>query len=280
MSLRVKILGSGTANGFPSPFCDCETCRRARASQDPRDLRRRTSYLIDDDTIVDFGPDAYWQSVTYDVKLHHLRRILYTHRHGDHINPELLTYRRDGWSMNHTRLKLFASKPTLLALQTWALQNEDVRSFDEMDIDAMCLTAGQEVMDGDLTILPLAAKHHHIEALVYLLAKNGRTVFIGNDSGYYPEETWKVLEGKHIDLAFLDATFGLFKADYDDDHCGSATTVRIVSRLREMNCLTADSQLFGIHFSHAGHALHSELETYFAPHHIGVAYDGMEVATP
>jgi phosphoribosyl 1,2-cyclic phosphate phosphodiesterase len=281
MPLRVKILGSGTANGLPSPFCDCETCRRARASQDPRDLRRRTSYLIDDDTIVDFGPDAYWQSVTYGVKLHRLKRILHTHRHGDHINPELLCYRRTGWSMNHTRLKLFASKPTLIALQTWALQNEGVRSFDEMDIDDVCLTAGHAVTDGsDLDILPLAAKHHHIEALVYLLTRNGRTVFIGNDSGYYPEETWKVLEGKHLDLAFLDATFGLFKADYDDDHMGAATTLRAIMRLREMKCLTEDSQVFGIHFSHAGHALHSELEAYFAPHHIGVAYDGLEVAVP
>ena len=277
MSLRVKILGSGTANGLPSPFCDCETCRRARASQDPRDLRRRTSYLIDDDTIVDFGPDAYWQSVTYGVELHRLKRILCTHRHGDHINPELLTYRRDGWSMNHTRLKLFASKPTLIALQVWALQNEGVRSFDEMDIDDVCLAAGKEVTDGDLRILPLAAKHHHIEALVYLLAKNGRAIFIGNDSGYYPEETWKVLEGKHIDLAFLDATFGLFKADYDDDHCGANTTLRVVQRLRDMGCLTDTSQVFGIHFSHAGHALHRELEAYFAPHQVNAAYDGLEI---
>ena len=277
MSLRVKILGSGTANGLPSPFCDCETCRRARASQDPRDLRCRTSYLIDDDTIVDFGPDAYWQSVTYGVELHRLKRILCTHRHGDHINPELLTYRRDGWSMNHTRLKLFASKPTLIALQVWALQNEGVRSFDEMDIDDVCLAAGKEVTDGDLRILPLAAKHHHIEALVYLLAKNGRAIFIGNDSGYYPEETWKVLEGKHIDLAFLDATFGLFKADYDDDHCGANTTLRVVQRLRDMGCLTEGSQVFGIHFSHAGHALHRELEAYFAPHQVNAAYDGLEL---
>ena len=277
MSLRVKILGSGTANGLPSPFCDCETCRRARASQDPRDLRRRTSYLIDDDTIVDFGPDAYWQSVTYGVELHRLKRILSTHRHGDHINPELLTYRRAGWSMNHTRLKLFGSKPTLIALQVWALQNEGVQSFDEMDIDDVCLAAGHEVTDGDLRILPLAAKHHHIDALVYLLAKNGRAIFIGNDSGYYPEETWKALEDKHIDLAFLDATFGLFKADYDDDHCGANTTLRIVQRLRDMGCLTEGSQVFGIHFSHAGHALHRELEAFFAPHQVQAAYDGLEL---
>lgn len=276
MSLRVKILGSGTANGFPSPFCDCETCRAARASKDPRDLRRRTSYLIDDDTIVDFGPDAYWQSVTYGVELHRLKRILCTHRHGDHINPELLCYRRAGWAMNHLRLKLFASQPTLIALQVWALQNEGVRSFDEMDIDEVCLTAGQEVTDGDLAILPLEAKHHHIEALLYLLTRDGRTVFIGNDTGYYPEATWKLLEGHHIDLAFLDSTFGLFKADYDDDHCGANTTLRVVQRLRDMGCLTDASQVFGIHFSHAGHALHRQLEAFYAPHQVGVAYDGLE----
>ena len=276
MSLRIKILGSGTANGLPSPFCDCETCRAARASEDPRDLRRRTSYLIDDDTIVDFGPDAYWQSITFGIELHRVKRILYTHRHGDHINPELLTYRRDGWSMNHSRLKLFASQPTLLALQTWALQNEGVHSFDEMDIDEVRLTAGQAVTDSDLNILPLPAKHHNIEALVYLLNRNGHSVFIGNDSGYYPEETWKALEGKHIDLAFLDSTFGIYQADYDRDHMGAATTLRAVARLREMKCLTDESQVFGIHFSHAGHALHADLERFYASHRVEVAYDGLE----
>ncbi len=275
--MRVKILGSGTANGFPSPFCDCPTCRAARASEDPRDLRRRTSYLLDDDTIVDFGPDAFWQSVTFGVALHRLRRILYTHRHGDHINPELLTYRRDGWATGQERLKLFASKPTLIALQVWGLQNEGVRSFDEMKIDDVCLTPGQQVTDGDLTILPLAAKHHHIDALVYLLTRNGRSVFIGNDSGFYPEQTWQALEGKHIDLAFLDSTFGIHRADYDADHMGAATTLRAVTRLRTMGCLTKESKVFGIHFSHGGQALHRDLERFYAPHDVGVAYDGLEV---
>jgi phosphoribosyl 1,2-cyclic phosphate phosphodiesterase len=275
--MQVKILGSGTANGFPSPFCDCDTCRAARESKDPRDLRRRTSYLIDDDTIVDFGPDAYWQSVSFGVALHHVRRILFTHRHGDHINPELLCYRRAGWAMNHGQLRIFGSKPTLVALQVWALQNEGVRSFAEMDAQDVCLTAGKEVVDGDLTILPLEAKHHHIEALVYLLTRNGRSLFIGNDSGFYPESTWRLLEGRRIDVAFLDSTFGLFRADYDADHMGAATTLRAVERLRKMGCLAEDSRVYGIHFSHAGRALHADLEAFYAPHRVGVAHDGMTV---
>ena len=273
--MRIKILGSGTANGFPSPFCDCETCHAARLSKDPRDLRRRSSYLIDDDTIVDFGPDAYWQSVAFGVELHRVRRILYTHRHGDHINPELLCYRREGWALNHLPIRLFGSKTTLIALQLWALQNEGVRSFADMDVEDVCLTPGKEVVDGDLTILPMEAKHHHIEALVYLLTKGGQTLFIGNDSGFYPESTWELLQGRHIDVAFLDSTFGIFKADYDADHMGAATTVRAAERMRAMGCLTENSRVFAIHFSHAGHALHADLERFYAPHNISVAYDGM-----
>ena len=42
--------------------------------------------------------------------------------------------------------------------------------------------------------------------------------------------------------------------------------------------LKPDAQVFANHFSHNGHALHADLEAFFAPKGIGVGYDGMVVS--
>ncbi|MFA5205011.1 MAG: hypothetical protein WC708_11475 [Lentisphaeria bacterium] len=55
--MQIKILGSAAAEGIPALWCECETCGQAR-EKGGKDIRQRASYLIDDDTMVDFGPDC------------------------------------------------------------------------------------------------------------------------------------------------------------------------------------------------------------------------------
>ena len=64
--MRITILGSAAAEAVPSLWCQCEVCRQARQNGG-KDLRRRTSYLIDQDTMIDFGPDAFWQSIAFGI---------------------------------------------------------------------------------------------------------------------------------------------------------------------------------------------------------------------
>ena len=48
-------------------------------------------------------------------------------------------------------------------------------------------------------------------------------------------------------------------------------------RLLELGCITPETPVYANHFSHNGGALHADLEAFFAPHRIRVAYDGLTV---
>ena len=84
--MKIKILGSAAAEGWPALFCECECCKIARQRMG-KDLRRRTAYLLNDDILVDFGPDAYWQVIQFEIDLLKVGAIFYTHSHSDHCNP-------------------------------------------------------------------------------------------------------------------------------------------------------------------------------------------------
>ena len=91
--MRIRVLGSAAAEGWPALFCECEGCRKARANGG-KDLRRRTAYLIDDDTLVDIGPDVYSATLEYGIDSSKFRRLLITHSHTDHLTPREMCWRR------------------------------------------------------------------------------------------------------------------------------------------------------------------------------------------
>ena len=64
--MRIQILGSAAAEAVPALWCECECCEYAR-KHGGKDIRRRCSYWVDDDTLADFGPDANWQSVACGI---------------------------------------------------------------------------------------------------------------------------------------------------------------------------------------------------------------------
>src|SRR5574344_379282 len=113
--MKITVLGSAAAEAIPALWCECETCATAR-ERGGRDVRRRTSYCIDDDTLVDFGPDAFWQTTAFNIDLRKIDRIVFTHRHSDHLNPLELTWRRNGFSIVRKPLDIFACRPALLRL--------------------------------------------------------------------------------------------------------------------------------------------------------------------
>ena len=48
-------------------------------------------------------------------------------------------------------------------------------------------------------------------------------------------------------------------------------------RLTEIGLVNADTRYFVNHFSHNGHGTHAQLEEYYNPHGIEVAFDGLEI---
>ena len=95
--MKFTFLGTAAAEGIPARFCECRVCTHARKELN-KDLRRRASYAIDDDILVDFGPDSFWQEVVFGIDYLKLRHIIITHPHGDHLCPNEFLYRKKGYS--------------------------------------------------------------------------------------------------------------------------------------------------------------------------------------
>ena len=63
--MRVQLLGTGSADRWPNPWCRCASCEWARSTGS---LRDRTSALVDDILLVDPGPDAGGRGVDLSAR--------------------------------------------------------------------------------------------------------------------------------------------------------------------------------------------------------------------
>ena len=55
--MKIQILGTAAAEGWPALFCNCEACRRAR-EKGGKNIRTRAGTLIDDQLLIDFSADT------------------------------------------------------------------------------------------------------------------------------------------------------------------------------------------------------------------------------
>jgi len=274
--MKIKILGSAAAEGFPALWCECETCRRA-ALNGGKDVRRRTSYLIDSDTIVDFGPDAFYQVISERIDLLKIKRLVYTHSHGDHLSPMELLWRKDKWfSQVSRKIKIFGPRPVLASIIAFIAEDLGLLSFDDISAEPCALSHGASVLDGDMEILPLNADHAPGKSpFVYMVSRGGRRLLIGNDTGWLPQASWDLLKGAQLDIAILDSTMGVRNAEHDRGHMGVKAVVRFAEELKRIGALKDGATVCANHFSHNGGNLHADLEAFFSPYGIKVGYDGM-----
>lgn len=80
--MKLTFLGTGTSTGNPALLCSCATCM----SNDPRDLRLRSSVLVEDQgtsLLIDCGPDFRQQALRANFR--HIDAVLITHEHYDHM---------------------------------------------------------------------------------------------------------------------------------------------------------------------------------------------------
>jgi len=273
--LRLKILGSAAAEGTPALFCVCDVCKRAR-ERGGKDLRRRTSYLLDDSIMVDWGPDAYSSMLAFGVDYSGLRHLLITHSHPDHWAPADLQYRREGfavlppgsWLTIHGNRKVGESLACLLGadggLDSYALRFDQVGWGDV-----------RELSDGVVVECLKAAHAPEEEALNFLFTVAGRHCLIGNDTGPWPDETWRRLSEVTLDVVILDSTSGLLPAGRYHHNAQGVVATR--NELMKLGSLAAGAVFVANHFSHNGGMNHDDLERFFSPHDILVGYDGMEL---
>lgn len=108
--MNIRFLGTSACWPLPRLGCHCPIC----TSSDPRDKRTRSSILINNQTLIDCGPDFYHQILPLlQTTSYQLQSIIITHSHYDHIFGLFDASKIYGGK----KIKLYAVKSTLQVIQ-------------------------------------------------------------------------------------------------------------------------------------------------------------------
>ena len=274
--MKLQYLGTGAAEGMPAIFCDCVTCRTAR-ERGGRNIRTRSQAIVDGVLLIDFPADTYYHFLTYGVPLTKIHSCLITHSHMDHLYAKEALMRLSQFSHldDRTPLTFFSDASGCQKLDA---ENAPYVKEDAIRTRQIPLCTPFEV-EG-YTVTALRAQHDpKSDPVVYLIEKDGRTLFYSNDTGGYPEESWAYLASlqKPIDLVSFDCTFG----NKDTDDHGHMTVSRCIAareRLQKIGAVSDTTVYVLNHFSHNGEVmLYEELSELVAKDGFVVSYDGMEI---
>ncbi len=282
--MKIAFLGTAAATSYPLVFCQCESCRAARTRGGP-DLRKRSSLLVNDDLLIDLGPDVMSASFMHGVSMTDVRYCLQTHSHSDHFDASHFATRHPGYAVEGVPvLELFASRATLTRMSR-ALADEgsmdnlmDPKQQRDMNLTVHPVEAMQSFLMGRYRVSAFAANHDDsIESLLYAIAEDGFTLFYGTDTDVIPEQTWRGFHDHRLrfDIVVLDHTYG---PDIDgDSHLNANKFIDHVRRMRDENLLAANARVFATHISHEGNPPHAEMVEYGKEHGYEIAYDGLTI---
>jgi hypothetical protein len=97
-TMKLTFLGTAAANAFPEAFCQCENCQSARSYGAPS-LRKRSAAIVNDDLLIDLGPDIMSASQIHRRPLTNIRYCLQTHAHADHLDASHFLSRSPGFGV-------------------------------------------------------------------------------------------------------------------------------------------------------------------------------------
>lgn len=280
--MKIKILGTSAATSMPLPFCNCRVCIYARKNKG-KDIRKRTSAVINDEMLIDLGPDLCTSANLYDIDISKIKYLLQTHSHSDHFDGGHFVTR---WSEYATKdinyLDIFCSKGTAKNMNHWIKENEpDVDLFEEkfkknMKYNLHILKHGEKIKHDDYIITAIDSKHDKkIEALVYVLEYKNKKILYGTDLLEISKEAWNILEKIKLDLIILDQTYGI--GFNNGGHLDAGQVIDIVNKMKEKNIINNNTQIYATHISHEGNDIYEIMEKEAIKNGYNIAYDGLEI---
>lgn len=233
--MEVCLLGTGSADGWPSAWCPHPCC----ATLTPEQFRTPSSALVDGRLLIDPGPEAARQALRAGRSLAAVTDVLVSHAHHDHLDAAFLLYR--SWS-NHTPLRVIGPRPVVEECRRWLDPPEGPITFLEV-------TAGDAVAVGAYRVRALPATHRALgEACLYVISDGQASVLWGTDTGPLSPGVRPLLPDAALDLVLLDETFG--DRPSPDGHHDLASFADTVSLLRSWGAVGPATDVRAIHLSH------------------------------
>ena len=234
--MEIVVIGSGSADGWPNPFCDCASCTTERGSGR---LRTQSSVLVDGRLLLDCGPQTPQGAERAGVDLSDLRHVLITHQHPDHCSPAFLLFR--SWITDRP-LDVVGPPDVIEQCRMWVAPDSPV--------NFVSVAAGDRIGLAAYDVRVLAARHgaSGTSVLYDVSAETGRLLY-ATDTGPLPAQTVEALRGAAFDRVFLEETFG-DRVGQSTDHLDLVSFPEQVRRLRAVVAVTPATDVIAVHLSH------------------------------
>ena len=284
--MQLTFLGTAAAPSMPIPFCVCEVCSEARRVGG-KNLRRRSSLVINDDLLVDIGPDIAAASFQHQISLAGIGICLQTHPHADHLDIGfLLSKHAECGTEVSGDLLLAGSDETLHTIDEFVTQQSaygsvfDSETQSALKLKLLSLTPFEAYSIDGYHITGFPASHGNGQGfLLYSIVQGDLAVFYGTDTSVLSEEPWEHLQQERIryDVVILDHTYGIGYDSRPADHLASKDVAAHADRIRECGLLKDNGLVYATHLSHEGNLEHDELDEYARNCGYRVAYDGLSL---
>jgi adenosylcobinamide kinase/adenosylcobinamide-phosphate guanylyltransferase len=228
--MRVRMLGTGSSDGWPNPWCACRGCAAAR---EDGVVRRQTSALLDGRLLLELGHDG----VRSAQDLTAVEAVLVTHAHPDHHAVPAWMWR--GWAAGRRPLTLVAP-PVVVAHARERLdptvQTVEVRAGDRVTV------AGY-----DVRVVPAThADESAGPAVLYdISAPDGARLLWATDTGVLGEPALQLVSGRAYGAVLLDLT-----SAHLPDHHDLMTWPQQVAELRRRGAVVERTAVYAVHVGH------------------------------
>jgi phosphoribosyl 1,2-cyclic phosphate phosphodiesterase len=192
--MKITVLGSGTSHGIPVIGCNCPVC----TSQNPRNKRSRASITATSATrslLIDTATDFRTQALRSHIS--HLDSVFLTHAHADHIHGlddlRPLSY--------HHSIPIFGNRTTLdeVAVRFEYIFKKTQIGGGKPKIYLCVIDEQQEVLIGDMRIVPIPLKHGELDIFGYRINNSAYCT----DCSFIPERSYELLQ--NLDLLIIGA---------------------------------------------------------------------------
>ena len=290
---QMLFLGTGAAEGFPDPFCGCEACLAAEKSDDPKLKRRRSALLLNEETLIDFGPDVMFACAAYGASLRNLRHMFLTHSHEDHFSCWNLAYMGMSQTWGDRRIALYMSREARGLIEQFIAWGERCGHPDvenqlrntEKYYEFVTVEPFRTYHVDDMNVMAVYGRHDGFAAgekslNYYFETPRQGNVFYASDTGRVYDETYDALKGKRLDTLIIEGSFGKKPLGQENGHLWQETLCEALDRLIAQSTITSATQIYVTHIAHHGRYTHYDYEAYLQARYgerIHVAYDGLRV---
>lgn len=246
--MRIRLLGTGSADGWPNPFCECRSCSGERQAGR---TRMPTSALIDDVIMIDSGPTAPYSASRARLSLRQVEHLVLTHGHPDHLAPSILLWRE--WISALATLHVWGPAMAIDLCRDWVGPDSPV----EFHVIAADDHARLTTQAGTYELRALEANHdpreHDAlagEAVLYdLQAPSGERLLYATDTGPFTPRILTAITDRRYGVVLIDESFG-DKTDHGTGHFDLATLPVSLQAARELNAMTDTTRVVAVHLSH------------------------------